>query len=100
HSSERASQAGIVTEAWSFLEALFASASLRVLNPTARHPAMLSELVAELPDLAGSLFHEAHTREHGIRSILTGDTDFHRLPFLEVVDPSALKGWRRNLRGR
>ena len=26
-------------------------------------------------------------REHGVRRIYTRDTDFHRLPFLEVVDP-------------
>jgi hypothetical protein len=26
-------------------------------------------------------------REHGIRRIITRDTDFHRFPFLEPVDP-------------
>ena len=26
-------------------------------------------------------------REHGIRSIMTRDTDFHRFKFLEVFDP-------------
>jgi predicted nucleic acid-binding protein len=26
-------------------------------------------------------------REHGIRRICTRDTDFHRFPFLEVIDP-------------
>ena len=37
--------------------------------------------------------HDAHTailmREHGIRRIVTRDADFHRFPFLEVVDPLA-----------
>jgi predicted nucleic acid-binding protein len=28
-------------------------------------------------------------REHRIRTICTRDTDLHRFPFLEVVDPSA-----------
>ena len=27
-------------------------------------------------------------REHGIRRIYTRDVDFHRFPFLEVVDPA------------
>ena len=34
---------------------------------------------------------DAHTavlmREHGVRRIYTRDTDFHRFPFIEVVDP-------------
>jgi len=28
-------------------------------------------------------------REHGIRRIVTRDTDFHRFPFLESFDPVA-----------
>jgi uncharacterized protein len=28
-------------------------------------------------------------REHGIKRIITRDTDFHRFSFLEVVDPLA-----------
>lgn len=27
--------------------------------------------------------------EHGIRRIYTRDTDFHRFPFLDVIDPLA-----------
>ena len=41
--------------------------------------------------LAGNLLHDSYTailmREHGIRRICTRDTDFHRFPFLEVIDP-------------
>jgi len=37
--------------------------------------------------------HDVHTavlmREHGIREICTRDTDFHRFPFLKVIDPVA-----------
>jgi predicted nucleic acid-binding protein len=28
-------------------------------------------------------------REHGIRRLYTRDTDFHRFPFIEVLDPLA-----------
>jgi predicted nucleic acid-binding protein len=56
-----------------------------------RHPAILAELMAEVPQLAGNLLHDAHTaalmREHGVRAIYTRDTDYHRFPGIEVRDP-------------
>ncbi len=77
--------------AWGFLAALLASPGLAVLVPTQRHAEIAAQVIAELPHLAGNLFHDAHTavlmREHGIRRIVTRDTDFHRFPFLEPVDP-------------
>jgi len=46
-----------------------------------------------MPLLSGNLLLNAQTailmKEHGIRTIYTRDTDFHRFPFLEVVDPTA-----------
>jgi toxin-antitoxin system PIN domain toxin len=79
--------------AWDFLAALLASPGLAVLVPTQRHAEIAAQVIAELPHLAGNLFHDAHTavlmREHGIRRIVTRDTDFHRFPFLETVDPLA-----------
>jgi toxin-antitoxin system PIN domain toxin len=77
--------------AWGFVQALLASPGLGVLGPTQRHAEVAAQVIAELPHLAGNLFHDAHTailmREHGIRRIVTRDTDFHRFPFLEAVDP-------------
>ena len=79
------------TNAWGFIEALLASPAIAMLVPTERHSSVAADVVAELPHLAGNLFHDAHTailmREHGIRTIYTRDTDFHRFPFLEPVDP-------------
>ena len=79
--------------AWGFVRALLASPGLDVLGPTPRHAEVAAQVIAELPHLAGNLFHDAHTailmREHGIRRIVTRDTDFHRFPFLEAVDPLA-----------
>ena len=81
------------TEAWAFLSAVLRSPSLSVLTPTHRHGAILGGLIDELPSLRGNLVHDAATatlmREHGIRTVYTRDTDFHRFPFLEVVDPTA-----------
>ena len=77
--------------AWQFVEALLASPGLGVLVATPRHAEVATQVIAEIPHLAGNLLHDAHTatlmREHGIRIICTRDTDFHRFPFLEVLDP-------------
>ncbi len=80
-----------VRQAWSFVEAVLASPSVRLLIPTDRHRQVLAEVISEVPDVEGDLFHDASTatlmKEHGLRSILTRDTDFHRFPFVEVTDP-------------
>jgi uncharacterized protein len=77
--------------AWEFVTALLASPGLAVLVPTLRHADVAAELISEMPHLAGNLLHDAHTailmREHGVTRICTRDSDFHRFPFLEVIDP-------------
>ena len=79
--------------AWEFVAALLASPGLGMLVPTSRHADVAGQVIGELPHLGGNLMHDAHTailmREHGIRRICTRDADFHRFPFLEVVDPLA-----------
>jgi len=79
--------------AWEFVAALLDSPSLHVLRETDRHDEVLGVVVAEVPGLKGNLLHDVHVatvmREHGIRRIVTRDGDFHRFPFLEVVDPLA-----------
>ncbi len=83
-----------VTAAWEFVAALLDSPGLAVLVPTERHAAVAERVLDEVPHLAGNLIHDAHTailmREHGIRRVYTRDTDFHRFPFLEPVDPLQL----------
>ena len=78
-------------EAWSFVEALLASPGLDLLVPTDRHAVIASRTLGEVAGIRGNLVHDTHTavlmREHGIRRIVTRDADFHRFPFLEVVDP-------------
>jgi toxin-antitoxin system PIN domain toxin len=79
--------------AWSFVEAVLDSPALGILIATNRHPAVAAAVMNEVPHLSGNLMHDAQTavlmREHGIRRIYTRDTDFHRFPFLEPVDPVA-----------
>lgn len=78
-------------EAWDFLETLLASPIFALLMATERHAAVLAQTLAEMPDMRGNLFHDLHIavlmREHGVSRICTRDTDFHRFPFLTVVDP-------------
>jgi hypothetical protein len=80
-----------VREAWGFMDRLLESRGLGVLVETDRHAAVADEVFGELPRVAGNLVHDAHTavlmREHGVRQIYTRDTDFHRFPFLEPIDP-------------
>lgn len=74
-----------------FLQALLESPGVSVLVPTDRHAHVLADVLAEVPGLAGNILHDTQTavlmREHGIRRISTRDTDFHRFPFLEPIDP-------------
>ena len=78
-------------DAWRFLTVVLDSPGFALLLPTDRHQAVLSQTLAELPDIRGNLMHDLHTavvmREHGVSRICTRDTDFHRFPFLEVIDP-------------
>ena len=80
-----------IDEGVGFLAALHASPGCSVLVPTDRHGRVLAEVIAEVPGLSGNLVHDTQTavlmREHGIRRICTRDTDFHRFPFLEPIDP-------------
>jgi toxin-antitoxin system PIN domain toxin len=80
-----------LADAWRFLEVLLDSPGLGILTPTERHRAVASRLFEEVPAVAGNLVHDAHTvilmKEHGIRTIYTRDTDFHRFPGVEVRDP-------------
>jgi uncharacterized protein len=79
-------------QAWSFLDALFASPSLRVLTETERHRHVAAEAFAEIPGITGNLVFDAHTailmRENGIKTIFTRDSDFKRFPFVIVADPA------------
>lgn len=79
-------------QSWRFLGPLLESPGLQVLAPTDRHATVLAEVITSVPGLSGLQWHDARIaalmREHGIRTIYTRDTDFHRFPFLEVVDPT------------
>jgi toxin-antitoxin system PIN domain toxin len=79
-------------QAWGFVEALLASPTFGLLVPSERHARVAAEVLGGAEYLRGNLFHDAQTailmREHGIKTIYTRDTDFHRFPFVEPVDPT------------
>ena len=78
-------------KAWKFVNALLESSSLGILTETDRHAPVAEQVFSQVPAISGNLVFDAHTAilmtEHGIRRIYTRDMDFHRFPFLEVVDP-------------
>jgi toxin-antitoxin system PIN domain toxin len=78
-------------QAWSFVKAVLAAPALSILIPGDRHTTVATEVIRQVPHLRGNLMHDVHTavlmRENGIRRIYTRDTDFHRFPFIEPLDP-------------
>ena len=79
------------SQSWSFIESVLAAPSLALLTESDRHVSVLADLIEDVPELTGNLVHDAHTAalmfEHGVRTIYTRDTDFHRFPGIEVRDP-------------
>lgn len=77
--------------AWNFMRAVLASKSLDILTETDRHERVLTELIKDVPALSGNILHDAHTAalmlDHGIKTVITRDMDFHRFKSLEVIDP-------------
>jgi hypothetical protein len=80
-----------LSKAWSFVEAVLASPSVNILAETERHDRVASEVFGSVPGISGNLVFDARTaivmKEHGVKTIYTRDNDFHRFPFLEVIDP-------------
>ena len=77
--------------AFGFIKSLLTSPGFSLLVETDRHALVVSEIIGDIPDLAGNIVSDlqvaALMREHGIATIYTRDVDFHRFPFLRVVDP-------------
>ena len=79
-----------IDRAASWLQRILDSPSLSLLSESGRHPAIMRELLEE-SGATRNLVHDAQIAalclEHGVREIMTGDTEFHRFPTLDVVDP-------------
>lgn len=82
-----------MAESWRFVTNMTESSGLKFLVETERHAQVAVEVLDQVPLMTGNILFDAHTailmKEHGIRTIYTHDTDFHRFPFLEVIDPLA-----------
>jgi toxin-antitoxin system PIN domain toxin len=80
------------------LRSILASPSLVLLAETARHAEVLDMVLAE-SRATGNLVHDAHIvalcREHGVREIVTGDSDFRRFRGMIVTDPFTPPASRR-----
>ncbi|MBV8099351.1 MAG: PIN domain-containing protein [Verrucomicrobia bacterium] len=80
-----------IEAAYGFVKSLLSSPGFSLLVETDRHELVVSEIISETPDLAGNILSDLHVaalmREHGLATIYTRDLDFHRFPFLRVIDP-------------
>ena len=77
-------------KAWSFVDVLQKSPSLRFLSESPEHYATLQSLLRE-SKAVGPKVHDARIAalclEHGAASLLSADRDFTRFPSLRVVNP-------------
>ena len=77
-------------KAWSFLDVLAESPSLRLLSETPEHYATLRSLLEESKTV-GPKVHDARIAaiclEHGAEVLLSADRDFSRFPALRVINP-------------
>jgi predicted nucleic acid-binding protein len=83
--------------AWSFVETLAQSPTLRLLGPTGGHAAAVAEVLALLAPESGPLPPGFETavllREHGVRELLSADRGMRRFGFLDVHDPLRGEAW-------
>lgn len=75
-------------EAWSALDGLLQSPTLRVLNPGSRYPELFKDAV-RAADARGNLVFDAQIaavcREQGVSGLLTADRDFARFPGIHLI---------------
>jgi toxin-antitoxin system PIN domain toxin len=90
-----------VSDAWAFLEQVIASPAVHLLGATDRHGAALIEVLGMLSPEEGfgaGAETAALLREHGVRELLTTDTEMRRFRFLDLHDPIANPEWKPGLR--
>ena len=79
------------SEALSFVRVFLDRDEVSILSATNRHRELLEATVKELSRPEGNLFHDIETavlaREHGVREVITADTDFLQFRFLRVTNP-------------
>jgi toxin-antitoxin system PIN domain toxin len=80
-------------EALENLEALLALPRVSRIDPGPKHLATFTEICRVAGPVEGNFVHDcriaAVMRENGVDRILTRDSSFRRIAFLEVVDPFA-----------
>ncbi|MBI2981313.1 MAG: PIN domain-containing protein [Deltaproteobacteria bacterium] len=76
---------------WDFLKVILSSPGFSLLSEHEDHAKILEESLVNEVSLKGNLWHDGHTatlmKEHGIREIVTSDTDFHKFNWIKVNNP-------------
>lgn len=75
------------------VEGLLGQPRVDRIDPGPKHLEIFAEICREAGPVEGNFVHDcriaAIMRENGVDRILTRDSSFRRIPFLEVVDPLA-----------
>lgn len=73
------------------VEKFCAASNVEIIQETSNHWTILKETNNSFSTLRRNLLHDVHMiilmREHDIKKIYTADTDFHRFPDIEVINP-------------
>lgn len=81
-------------QAWDYMRIFLDAPATDLLKESDQHATVARDIFVNVPLLTGNRVFDARTaalmRENGIRKIYTRDRDFHRFPFLEVIDPLTL----------
>lgn len=81
-----------LSQALADFEPYLARSTCHLLVPTPQHQRVLESVIAEVPSLRGNVVHDLHyaalLKEHGIKTLYTADSDFRKLGFLAVIDPT------------
>ena len=77
-----------IEQSWSFIHNILESQSLMLISETEAHQKVLESCRKDIHRLAGNLIHDFHIavlmREHGMKEIVTLDTDFRAFPWIKI----------------
>ena len=75
-------------QAYAFIKDILRTPSLAIIAETSVHQSVFETSAKETHRLSGNLLHDLHIavlmREHGIRDIVTLDTDFKAFPWVAI----------------
>jgi len=83
-----------VDHAYGFVRDVLKSADAAIISETDFHETVFETSLKEVHRLSGNLIHDFHIavlmREHGLKEILTLDSDFRAFPWIRIREPRSV----------